>query len=59
MKSTITDGGKSMIFGDNEADRIYEKMPRLHKFAVFLLTPILVLVAIAGVIHGIIEGLRK
>lgn len=48
-----------MIFGDNEADRIYEKMPRLHKFAVFLLTPILVLVAIAGVIHGIIEGLRK
>lgn len=48
-----------MIFGDNEADRIYEKMPPIHKFVVFLLTPLLVLVAIAGIIHGVVDSLRK
>ena len=41
-----------MIFGDNEADRIYEKMPPIHKFVIFLLTPLLVLVLSLGSFTG-------
>lgn len=48
-----------MIFGDNEADRMYEKFPWHVKFVIFLITPLLVLVAIAGLIHGMIDELRK